>query len=148
MSNVIMYDIWIFTFICLCTDNFLPQRACLYRTILPAAFYNHCLLFECTYHALMVCHMKLHIAHGSLDYELLPSATHIDKTRVVSFKYLWPKRILSEKWLQQVAVKLYWPTRPWPNRCSLFSHRVSVHMYVRLSQKQKLATPLTLVPGK
>ena len=33
MSNVITYDIWIFTFVCLCMDNFLPQLVCLCRTI-------------------------------------------------------------------------------------------------------------------
>ena len=44
-------------FFCLCTNNFLPQLVCLGRTILPAAFYNHCLPFECTYHALTICHV-------------------------------------------------------------------------------------------
>ena len=52
MSNVITYDIWIFTFVCLCTDNFVPQLVCLRISILPAAFYNHCLPFECTYYIL------------------------------------------------------------------------------------------------
>ena len=57
MSNVITYDIWIFTIVCLCMDNFLPNLVCLCRTILPAAFYHHCLPFECMYHALTNCHM-------------------------------------------------------------------------------------------
>ena len=35
----------------------------------------------------------------------------------------------------------YWPTRPWPNRWSLFSHMVSVHPSVRHENK-------TLMPGK
>ena len=34
------------TFVCLCTDNFLPQLVCLRITILPAPFYNHCLPYE------------------------------------------------------------------------------------------------------
>ena len=46
-----------FTFVCLCTDIFLPNLVCLPITILPAAFYHHCLPFQCTYHALMICHM-------------------------------------------------------------------------------------------
>ena len=57
MSNVITYDIWIFTFVCICTDNFLPNLVCLRITILPAAFYSHCLPFEFTYHALTMCHI-------------------------------------------------------------------------------------------
>ena len=44
-------------FVCLCTHNFVPKLVCLCITILPAAFYNHCLPFECTYHALTICHM-------------------------------------------------------------------------------------------
>ena len=46
-----------FTLVCLCMDNFLPQLVCLRRTILPETFYNHCLPFECTYHALTICHI-------------------------------------------------------------------------------------------
>ena len=57
MSNVITYDLLVFTFVCLCMDNFLPQLVCLPITILPAAFYRHCLPFQCTYHALTICHM-------------------------------------------------------------------------------------------
>ena len=40
-KNEITHDIRIFTFICLCTDNFLPQLVCLRRTIIPAAFWMH-----------------------------------------------------------------------------------------------------------
>ena len=38
----------------------------LHKTMVLAASYNHCLPFECTYHALMIWHM----AYGSLNYEL------------------------------------------------------------------------------
>ena len=67
MSNVNTYDIWIFTFICLCTDNFLSKPVCLqyvnYVYYLQL-FYNHCLPFECTYHALTICVMLLHLTYG------------------------------------------------------------------------------------
>ena len=61
MSNIITYDILIFTFVSLCMDNFLSQLVCLLITILPAAFYIHCLPFECTYHALTICQMSFDI---------------------------------------------------------------------------------------
>ena len=64
MSNVITYDIWVFTFVCLCTDNFVPKLVCLLGILLPAAFYNHSLPFECTYHALTMCHMYLYLTYG------------------------------------------------------------------------------------
>ena len=63
MSNVVIYDIWILTFVCLCTNNFLLQLVCLLRTILPAALYKYCLPFECTYHTLMICHMLFHLTY-------------------------------------------------------------------------------------
>ena len=61
MSNVITYDLWILTFVCLCKDNFLPQLVCLLRSILPAAFYNNCLPFACTFRAFTICHMSFDI---------------------------------------------------------------------------------------
>ena len=68
MSNVVItYDIWIYTIVCHRADNFLPQLVCLRRTILPAAYYNHCLPFECTYHALTICHMSLHLTYGKSE---------------------------------------------------------------------------------
>ena len=68
---VITYDIWIFTFVCLCKDNFLPQLVCLRKTILPAAFYYHCLPFECTYIILLryvICNYIWHME--SQNHEL------------------------------------------------------------------------------
>ena len=86
MSDVITYDIWIFTFVCLCTDNFLPQLVCLRRTILPAAFYNHCLPFECTYHSLLryvICNYIWRM--GSQNYELICHLFRISHSK----DYIW-----------------------------------------------------------
>ena len=44
----------------------------LIMSILPAAFYNHCLPRECTYNACTICHVINYIWHmGSQNYELL-----------------------------------------------------------------------------
>ena len=91
MSNVITYDIWIFSIIWLCTlyGQFLPKLVCLRRTILPAAFYNHCLPFECPfecpYHALTICHNYIWRMR-SQNYMLLLSQRSIKlKSRIWTF---------------------------------------------------------------
>ena len=53
-----------------CTHNFLPQLVFLCRSILVAASYNHCLPFECTYHALTICHMCGGIGDGIMNVDL------------------------------------------------------------------------------
>ena len=72
MSNVITYDMWNFTFVCLrMYGQFPTQQDFLCRTIQPAGFYNQCLPLECIYHALTICHMQVHMTYGSLNYELV-----------------------------------------------------------------------------
>ena len=70
MSNVITYDIWILTFVCLCTDNFLLHLVCLWKlyylqlfTIIAYHLNANIMLFS-----YVICHYIWHM--GSLYYEL------------------------------------------------------------------------------
>ena len=61
----------IFTFPCLCMDNFLSQIVSLPKIILPATFYNPSLPFQCIFHVLVICHMQFtYMSYGGLNYEL------------------------------------------------------------------------------
>ena len=52
---------WIFTFVCLCTDNFLPNLVCLRRTILHCNFLQSlltiCMHISCS----SICHISFDI---------------------------------------------------------------------------------------
>ena len=71
MSNVITYDIWILTFVCLCADNFLPRLVSLWKlyylqlfTINAYHLNANIMLFS-----YVICNYIWHM--GSLYYELI-----------------------------------------------------------------------------
>ena len=119
MSNVITYDIWIFIFVCLWTDNFLPQLVCLHRTILPALL------------TIIAYHLKAHIM--LLRFVICNYIWHMTKSVLWAmwkkeFSRFYRKLLTTKKRKFRSCCSFNWPTRPRPNRWSLFSHVVSVRL--------------------
>ena len=91
MSNVITYDIWILTFVCLSTDNFLLHLVCLRKlyylqlfTIIAYHLNANVMLFS-----YVICNYIWHM--GSLYYELI---LHPEKLKLLVelgklYKYKW-----------------------------------------------------------
>ena len=117
--------------------QFLPQLVCSFRTIPPAAIYNHGLP-SCSYD------MSYVMTYGGLNYELLlhPVKAWKEKSgeEIIflheSFDIFWPAAYLPK------SLSLEWQTilrRGWPNMCTNQENITSTNQKVNKSGEFKMA---------